>query len=100
MKKLLLGVAVILSIFSASGQETEKPNLERGKDLLIAPATQCSDNWTMMDMYEAYLGKKPANPPILNRGEWGELKKALRSADMERRLFEAEKLIKEHKKDN
>lgn len=63
----------------------------------IPLATQRSDNWTIEDLYEAYTGKKP-KAAVLDRGERGQLGRAMKAADLERRLFEAEALIKEHKK--
>jgi len=45
--------------------------------------------------YEAYVGKKPAAPGKLDRRERGELNRALKAADSERRLYEAEVLMKE-----
>ena len=57
-------------------------------------ATQRSDSWAIADMYELYTGKKPKEAGKLDRGEHGELDKALSSEDMRRRLYEAEELIK------
>jgi sialate O-acetylesterase len=68
------------------------------KDLPFA--TQRSDTWTVADMYENYTGKKSAVPGQVNGGEVEELKKALKAADLERRVFEAQALIDAHKKQN
>jgi len=60
-------------------------------------ATQRSDSWTLSDLYTAYTGKKPKNMiDKLEGGENGELKKALKAADLQRRLHEARALLKEH----
>jgi sialate O-acetylesterase len=56
-------------------------------------ATQRSDNWTVADMYENYTGKKSAVPGQVHGGETEELKKALKAADLERRIFEAQALL-------
>jgi len=60
-------------------------------------ATQRSDSWTLSDLYTAYTGKKPANTiDKLEGNEKGDLKKALKAADLQRRLHEARALLKEH----
>jgi len=60
-------------------------------------ATQRSDSWTMSDLYTAYTGKKPTNTiDKLEGNERGELKNALKAADLQRRLHEARALLKEH----
>jgi len=60
-------------------------------------ATQRSDSWTMSDLYTAYTGKKPTNTiDKLEGNEKGDLKKALKAADLQRRLHEARALLKEH----
>jgi sialate O-acetylesterase len=60
-------------------------------------ATQRSDSWTMSDLYTAYAGKKPTNTiDKLEGNESGELKNALKAADLKRRLHEAKTLLKEH----
>ena len=60
-------------------------------------ATQRSDSWTMSDLYTAYTGKKPTNTiDKLEGNEIGELKNALKAADLQRRLHEARALLKEH----
>jgi sialate O-acetylesterase len=61
-------------------------------------ATQRSDNWTVADMYENYTGKKSAVPGQVHGGETEELKKALKAADLERRIFEAQALLDAQKK--
>lgn len=61
-------------------------------------ATQRSDNWTVADMYENYTGKKSAVPGQVHGGETEELKKALKVADLERRIFEAQALLDTQKK--
>ncbi|MGL6073229.1 MAG: sialate O-acetylesterase [Fimbriiglobus sp.] len=53
-----------------------------------------NDTWTLADMYEIYTGKKTVTPNILDRKEQGELSKALRDADLQRRLAEAKALLK------
>ena len=63
----------------------------------IPLATQRSDSWTLSDMYKAYTGKKPINAiDKLERSEIGELKQALKAADLHRRLYEARALLKEY----
>jgi len=71
-------------------------NLKTADHTDIPFATQRSDNWTLEEMYEAYTGKEPASPGNLDRGERGQLSKALRAEDLRRRLYEAEALLKEH----
>lgn len=61
-------------------------------------ATQRSDNWTVADMYENYTGKKSAVPGQVHGGETEELKKALKAADLDRRIFEAQALLDAQKK--
>jgi len=61
-------------------------------------AAQRSDNWTVADMYENYTGKKSAVPGLVNGGEVEALKKALKAADLERRIFEAQALLDSQKK--
>ena len=56
-------------------------------------ATQRSDTWTVADMYENYTGKKSAVSGQVHGGEVEALKKALKAADLERRLFEARALL-------
>ncbi|MDT8389542.1 MAG: sialate O-acetylesterase [Lentisphaeria bacterium] len=60
----------------------------------IPLATQRNDHWTLADMYKNYTGDAPTAAPALSREERNKLLKALRAADLERRLFEADKLIK------
>ena len=64
----------------------------------IPLGTQRSDNWTVADMYENYTGKKSAVPGLVNGGEVEELRKALKAADLERRIFEARALLEAQKK--
>lgn len=59
---------------------------------------QRSDNWTVADMYENYTGKKSAVPGLVNGGEVEVLKNALKAADLERRIFEAQALLDAQKK--
>jgi len=60
-------------------------------------ATQRSDSWTLSDLYTAYTGKKPTSATDnLEGNEKGDLKKALKAADLQRRLHEARALLKEH----
>jgi sialate O-acetylesterase len=61
-------------------------------------AAQRSDNWTVADMYENYTGKKSAVPGLVNGGEVEALKKALKAADLERRIFEAQAFLDSQKK--
>ena len=58
---------------------------------------QRSDNWTVADMFENYTGKKSAVPGLVNGGEIEELKKALKAADLERRIFEARAFLEAQK---
>ncbi|MEI6533900.1 MAG: hypothetical protein WCN98_01070, partial [Verrucomicrobiaceae bacterium] len=58
---------------------------------------QRSDNWTVADMFDNYTGKKSAVPGLVNGGEVEELKKALKAADLERRIFEARALLEAQK---
>jgi len=63
----------------------------------IPLATQRSDTWTLSDLYTAYTGKKPTSAiDKLEGNEKGELSKALKAADLQRRLHEARALLKEH----
>jgi len=59
---------------------------------------QRSDTWKVADMYENYTGKKSAVPGLVNGGEAEELKKALKAADLERRIFEAQAFLDSQKK--
>ncbi|MDP6635434.1 MAG: sialate O-acetylesterase, partial [Phycisphaerae bacterium] len=71
-------------------------NLVSGRSKLPL-ATQRSDSWTLSDLYTAYTGKKPTNTiDKLEGNEKGELSKALKAADLQRRLHEARTLLKEH----
>ena len=49
-------------------------------------------------MYENYTGKKSAVPGRVNGGEVEELRKALKAADLERRIFEDRDLLVAEKK--
>jgi len=59
---------------------------------------QRSDTWTVADMYENYTGKKSVVSGLVNGGEVEELKKALKAADLERRIFEARALLEAQNK--
>ena len=60
-------------------------------------ATQRSDSWTLTDLYTAYTGKQPANSiDKLEGNERGALEKALKAADLERRLHEARAFLEHH----
>ena len=61
-------------------------------------ATQRSDSWTQEELYESYMGQKP-KAAVIDRGEKGQLSRALEAADLERRLFEARALLEEHEQD-
>jgi hypothetical protein len=50
----------------------------------------------MKDIYESLTGKESSSSGSLERGERGELIKALRAEDVRRRLAEAEALIREN----
>ena len=63
----------------------------------IPLGTQRSDTWTVADMYENYTGKKSAVPGVVNGGEVEALKKALKAADLERRIFEAQAFLDSQK---
>jgi sialate O-acetylesterase len=59
--------------------------------------TQRSDSWTLSDLYTAYTGKKATSTiDKLEGNERGDLQKALKAADLQRRLHEARALLKEH----
>ena len=68
-------------------------NLKNGG---IPIPTLRSDTWSAEELYEAYLGEK-AKSKMLDRGERRALAKAMRQADMKRRLKEAEMLLEEHR---
>jgi len=70
-------------------------NLQAHYNTDVPLATQRSDDWTMVDMYEALTGKKGA-AATLDRRERGEFSRALRAEDMRRRLAEARALIEKH----
>lgn len=55
--------------------------------------TQRNDPFTLADMFEIYIGKKPSTPGVLNRGETRELIDALKAEDLKRRVAEAKKLL-------
>ena len=71
-------------------------NLKSSDHTDIPFATQRSDNWTLADMYEIYTGKKCTAAGMLNRNEHANLSKALRAADLQRRIAAAQSLLKEH----
>jgi len=73
-------------------------NLKSSDHTDIPFATQRSDNWTLADMYEIYTGKQCTAAGMLNRNEQGQLSKALRAADLERRIALAMSLLKETQK--
>jgi hypothetical protein len=52
----------------------------------------------MKDIYETLTGRTSNSVGSLERGERGELLKALRAEDIRRRLAEAEILIRENRK--
>jgi sialate O-acetylesterase len=71
-------------------------NLVSGWDKLPF-ATQRSDSWTLSDLYTAFTGKETAKEiDKLEGHESGELKKALRAADLKRRLHEARALLEQY----
>jgi sialate O-acetylesterase len=59
-------------------------------------ATQRSDTWSLADLYEAYTGNKTEVSGELSRSERGQLAKALKEADLQRRLHAAKTLLEEH----
>ncbi|MEZ6142738.1 MAG: sialate O-acetylesterase [Zavarzinella sp.] len=61
-------------------------------------ATQRSDTWTMAGMYEKYTQKKPVDPNLLDGREIGELRNALKTADLQRRLWLAKELLQSAEK--
>jgi sialate O-acetylesterase len=71
-------------------------NLQVNGNTDIPLATQRSDDWSLGATYEAIVGKPSKSPGTLDRGELGELTRALRDEDTRRRLTEAEALIREH----
>jgi len=71
-------------------------NLKTSDHTDIPFATQRSDDWTLASMYEIYTGKKCTAPGLLNHNEQGELSKALRAADLERRIAAARSLLKKY----
>jgi len=73
-------------------------NLKSSDHTDIPFATQRSDNWTRADMYEIYTGKQCTAAGMLNRNEQSQLSKALRAADLERRIALAMSLLKETQK--
>ena len=70
-------------------------NLKTSDHTDIPFATQRSDHGTLADLYATYTGKPCATPGTLNRNEHNELIKALRAADLERRIATARSLLKE-----
>jgi hypothetical protein len=73
-------------------------NLRSSDHTDIPFATQRSDHGGLADMYEVYTGKKCTAPGLLSRNEHNELMKALRAADLERRIAVAKSLLKETEK--
>ena len=71
-------------------------NIQAHHNTDIPMATQRSDDWTMVEVYEALTGKKCASA-VMNRGERRDFAKALRAEDLRRRLAEARKLVEENK---
>jgi sialate O-acetylesterase len=55
--------------------------------------TQRNDIWTLADMYEIYIGKKPVAPGVLNDAEARDLKNALKAEDLKRQIEEAKSLL-------
>lgn len=70
-------------------------NLQASGNTDIPLATQRSDDWSDSATYEALVGKPSKSPGVLDRGEQGELTRALRAEDIRRKLAEAEALIRE-----
>jgi sialate O-acetylesterase len=73
-------------------------NIQAHHNTDIPMATQRSDDWSMVEVYEALTGKKCASGKSLDRRERREFTKALRAEDLARRVTEAETLIKEQEK--
>jgi len=69
-------------------------NLKSTDNVGLPFDTQRNDSWTLADMYEIYMGKKPTVPEVLNSGEMGQLRNALKAEDMERRIQEAKALLR------
>jgi len=59
-------------------------------------AIQRSDHWTMNQLYQAYTGRKSQSPTSLNGYERHLFMLALKKANMDRRIRDAEMLIKAH----
>lgn len=73
-------------------------NLKISSSELPIPISR-SDAWTLNELYQAYTGKTSVSPTELNGAERGELNRALRAADKQRLLEEAEAYVKEHHAD-
>lgn len=62
--------------------------------------TQRNDTWSLADMYEIYIGRKPAVPGVLNDGEARNLANALKTEDLKRRIEDAKALLKANSIEN
>ena len=68
--------------------------MENLKNSGIPLACQRNDSWSLADMFEIYLGKKPKTAGVIDRGEHGQLVNALKAEDLKRRIDEAKSLLK------
>ena len=60
----------------------------------IPVATQRSDDWPLEDIPRGIFGENP--PAKLERGQRQQIIRALRQQDLRRRVFEADRLLREH----
>jgi len=63
----------------------------RGEGVPIA--TQRSDNWSDEDLYTQLIGKEPADPSGISRGEKNQLQRFLAQQDLKRRIKDAQVLL-------
>ena len=68
--------------------------MENLKSAGVPFAAQRNDSWSLADMFEIYLGKKPKTAGVIDRGEHGQLVNALKAEDLKRRIDEAKSLLK------
>lgn len=68
-------------------------NLKSADHTDLPVDTQRNDAWSLADAYEIHTGKRTKTPGVLDRGERGELVKALQAEDLKRRLAEARALL-------
>ena len=87
-------IVVILAASITLSPAAPRPMLERGRDLVETPVNHAG--LCLSNLFQSKLtGKNPATPGVLQRNERQELTRALRAADLQRRVAEARALLDE-----